>query len=176
MNRCWLVFFALSSCAWAGKVAVTISPFVPSQCAAFITNVDVTALEMNGSRTPVGTLTKVDLAPLQLSQIVVGAKTLPTAALRTFELKLSHATCITVAGVTYPIQSPRPVQAQGRFTRTPTSAFVLLLDLRDLRNDVLKPFVKRLNIARHVDDPPGAGRLNGLVLGSNKKSITLFVQ
>lgn len=176
MKRYCLVMFALSSCAWAGKLAVTISPIVPPQCAAFVTNVEVDAVTMNGATIRFAR-TRVDLAPVQLSQVAMGVKALVNGTLKTLQVKLSQAMCATRTGQSYPGYSPQSVQARAHYNAASKLAtVVLLLDLRTVTNNRIRPVVKQLNIAGHLDSPPSPGSLNGLVMGSNKKTVTLITQ
>ena len=177
MRRYCLVMFALSSCAWAGKLAVTIVPIIPPQCAVFVTNVQVDAVTMNDNTLKFAKLTRVDLAPLQLSQILLGVKALGNRTIKTFQVTLSQAMCVARNGRIYPIYSPQSVQARGHFGAPSSSAtVVLLLNLSPLRQNTVKPSVKQLKIAGHLDGGPRRGGLNGLVIGTDRRSITIINQ
>lgn len=177
MKRYCLVIFALSSCAWAGKIAVRLSPIVPPQCAAFVTNVEADGLTMSGKIIPFAKLTRVDLAPMQLSQVAMGVKPLGSATLRTVQVKLSQAMCATRTGKRYLSYSPQSVLARAHYNAAAKLAtIVLILDLRTVSKNGIRPVMKQLKIAGHLDEPPSPESLNGLVIGSNKKAVMIITQ
>lgn len=176
MKRYCIAIFALSSWAWAGKVAVTIMPIVPPQCVAYVTNVEVDALPVAGRAIPFAKATKIDLAPLQLSQVVMGVRKLRNGPLR-FQVKLGNAVCATIRGRTFPVYSPPSTREHEHFkVGAKPATVVLLLDLRAVSQNKIRPSVKRLNIAEHLDSSARKGSLQGVVIWSGQKDLAILTQ
>jgi hypothetical protein len=175
MKRLGLIVLALSTSAWSGNLVVTISPIVPPQCAAFVADVDVTAVKADGTTMPVGKLTGKDLVPSQLSQVHAGTKVVQNITIRRFRVAVSNAMCTTVNGNVHQKYLPGTEQLHLRVGST-TVPVVLLVDFGQLSNTAVRPLVKRLNIAQQVVSTTKAGSLNGLIVGADKKSVTIITQ